>query len=68
MPLHDCHKTWRYLRNYQRGGLTCNANVLYAREEKEEGPKEGLEEVGRTPTEREMARAGAEGRKVKGRW
>ena len=37
--------------------LVYDANILCTREEEEEGPKESLEEVGRTPTEVEMVRA-----------
>ena len=37
--------------------LVYDANILCTGEEEEEGPKESLEEVGRTPTEAEMVRA-----------
>jgi len=37
--------------------LVYDANILCAREEEEEGPKESPEEVGRTPTEAETVRA-----------
>jgi len=37
--------------------LVYDANILCTREKEEEGPKESLEEVGRTPTEVEMVRA-----------
>lgn len=54
--------------------LVYDVNILYTREEEEEGPEESLLEVGRTPTEVEMAGAGGgggvrgEGRGGEGRW
>jgi hypothetical protein len=42
----------------QRRHFVYDVNVLCAREEEEDGLKEGLEEAGRTPTEVEMAGAG----------